>query len=113
MIARIQFYIFLLSVLSGAYFYWKKDLEQKAFLQYNQMQLERAAEDREIFAKKMSEIQDKQRNVEDSLAKQNDSLNQKLSNIDNYLSSPDVNKNDKVSSDILKNTINQLGGVSK
>jgi len=36
-----------------------------------------------------------------------------LSNIDNYLSSPDVNKNDKVSSDILKNTINQLGGVSK
>jgi len=113
MIARIQFYIFLLSLFAGGLAYWKKDLEQKAFLQYNQLQLERAAKDREEFAAKMSEIQDKQRTVEDNLAKQNDNLNQKLSNIDSYLSSPDVNKHDQVSSDILKNTINQLRGVLK
>jgi septal ring factor EnvC (AmiA/AmiB activator) len=110
MIARIQFYIFLLSAISGGLLYWKKDLQQKAFLQYNQMQLEQAAKDREEFTKKMSEIQDKQRTVEEDLAKQNENVNQKLSNIDTYLTSPDATKNDKASSDILKNTVTQLGG---
>jgi len=113
MVARIQFYIFLLSVLSGGLMYWKKDLEQKAFLQYNQMQLEQAAKDREVFQQKMSEIQDKQRVVEEDLAKQNDAVNQKLTDLDSYLSSPEANKQDKESSTILKNTVSQLGGVSK
>jgi hypothetical protein len=110
MIARIQLYIFILSVLSGALLYWKKDIEQKALLQYNQVQLEQAAKDREEFQQKMSEIQDKQRTVEEDLAAQNNKLNQKLTNIDSYLSSPEVSKNDKASSDILKNTVIQLGG---
>jgi uncharacterized membrane protein len=113
MVARIQFYIFLLSLFAGGLTYWKKDLEQKAFLHYNQMQLEQAAKDREIFANKMSEIQDKQRTVEEDLAKQNDTVNQKLTNIDSYLLSPEVNKNNIVSSEILKNTIAQIGGETK
>ena len=113
MVARIQFYIFLLSLFAGGLTYWKKDLEQKAFLQYNQLQLERAAKDREEFAAKMSEIQNKQRTVEEDLAKQNNEVSQKLNNLDGYLSSPETTKQNKQSSDILKNTIIGLGGDKK
>ena len=54
MVARIQLYIFLLSLFSGGLVYWKKDIQEKALLEYNQTQLEQAARDREEFDKKMS-----------------------------------------------------------
>jgi septal ring factor EnvC (AmiA/AmiB activator) len=113
MIARIQFYIFIIALLGGALTYWKHDIQQKALLEYNQKQLEQAAKDREEFQQKMSEIQDKQRTVEEDLANQNSAVSQKLNTIDDYLTSSDTIKKDKQSSDILKKTITELSGDRK
>jgi len=113
MLGRIQIYIFIAIALVGGYFYWKHQVEQQALMEYNQRQLEQALKDREEFQQKMSEIENKQRNVEENLAKQNDEVAQKLTNIDNYLLSPEVNKQDKQSSEVLKNTITELSGKKR
>jgi septal ring factor EnvC (AmiA/AmiB activator) len=113
MFGKIKFYLFLLVVLVGVLIYWKHDVEQKALLEYNQRQLEQAVKDKEEFQQKMTEIQDKQRTVEEDLAKQNNEVSQKLNNLDSYLSSSETTKQNKQSSNILKNTIIGLSGEKK
>ena len=111
--SRIQMMIAAVVVLTGVYFYWKKQVETAALMEYNQRQLDQVLRDQEAFQQKMSEVEDKQKSIESDLTKQNEEITITLKNLQDYLYSEEAKKQDRPASIILKNTITQLNGGAK
>lgn len=97
------------TILGGAYWGWKRQIEQQALLEYNQQQLEQIIKDQELFYQKMAVIEQKQQEILNDLDKKNREIAIKLKDLEKYLNSPEVKKLNRPASEIIKNTIRKLG----
>lgn len=103
--------LLLVGVLLGLYKLHNDSIRREALAVYSHTQLEQLLQDQRNFISKMNELNELQKKTIVDLQKQNDMLNTKLSAVDTYLSSQEARKDDKPSSEVLKNTIRQLGTV--
>ncbi len=101
--------LLLVGVLLGLYKLHNDSIRREALAVYNRTQLEQLLKDQRDFISKMNELSELQKRTIADLQKQNDMLNTKLSVVDTYLSSQEARNADKPSSEVLKNTIRQLG----
>ncbi len=101
--------LLLVGVLLGLYKLHNDSIRREALAVYNRTQLEQLLKDQRDFISKMNELSELQKRTIVDLQKQNDMLNTKLSVVDTYLSSQEARNADKPSSEVLKNTIRQLG----
>lgn len=97
-------------VIFGIYYTWKSNIERAALLEYNQKQLEQSLKDSENLKKKLNDIEKKQGEIIKQTEEDRKAYEEKIKSVDEYLSSLEVRKADRPSSDVLKNTIKQLGG---
>lgn len=95
--------------LTGIYLNWKSTIRQEALAEYNKNQLEQVIKDRERMVEQLNQLGEAQKTIVLQLAKQQDDLATKLSKIDDFLSSPEAQKGDRPSSEVLKETIRRLG----
>ena len=112
-LSRIQLYIAAAVALSGIYYYWKSSVEQEALMEYNQKQLEQSLEDQKKMRAALDDIQQKQADIIKKTEEDKRALDEKLSVVDSTLDSEKAKKQDRPSSDILKNTVKQLRDISK
>lgn len=101
--------LLLVGVLLGLYKLHNDSIRREALAVYNRTQLEQLLKDQRDFISKMNELSELQKRTIADLQKQNDMLNTKLGVVDTYLSSQEARNADKPSSEVLKNTIRQLG----
>ena len=101
--------LLLVGVLLGLYKLHNDSIRREALAVYNRTQLEQLLKDQRDFISKMNELGELQKRTIADLQKQNDMLNTKLGVVDTYLSSQEARNADKPSSEVLKNTIRQLG----
>lgn len=112
-LSRIQLYIAAAIALFGIYSYWKNSIEQEALMEYNQKQLEQSIEDQKRMKAALDEIQQKQADIIRQNEEDKRAYDQKLSVVDSTLDSEKTKKEDRPSSEILKNTVKQLKEFSK
>ncbi len=101
--------LLLVGVLLGLYKLHNDSIRREALAVYNRTQLKQLLKDQRDFISKMNELSELQKRTIADLQKQNDMLNTKLGVVDTYLSSQEARNADKPSSEVLKNTIRQLG----
>jgi uncharacterized protein HemX len=97
-------------VIFGIYYSWKSNIEQRALLEYNQKQLEQSLKDAENLKKKLGDIEKQQAAIIKQTEDDRKAYEEKMKSVDDYLVSLEVRKSDRPASDVLKNTIKQLGG---
>ena len=104
------FYVFMLLVLisMGLYYVSMQDVKKIALMEYNREQLEENLKEQRALMEKQQKISDLQLVIQKQLTEQNEKLSIKLSTIDRYLSSDDAKKANRLSSDVLKNTLRML-----
>ena len=98
-----------IAILTTYVLMWKASIHQQALLEFNNKQLEQIIKDQQTFLKQMNEVNEKQKQILQDLTKKNDELNSKLTDIENYLNSEESTKDNRESSNILKETFRQLG----
>ena len=113
MLARLQLYIFIIVVLSGAFGYWKSQIEKQALMAYNQKQIEQVLKDQQAFQAKMDELNSKQKDFEKDLTAQNNEIGIKMKSLEDYLYSAETKLLEKPATIILKNTVSQMKGNTK
>lgn len=106
--------IALVGTSSVAYYGWKKNIEHQALLEFNRKQIEQAARDQEEFNRHQRDLAQKQEEIANELQRKTEQLNRQMQNIDGILNSAEAKKNDRSSSAVLQQTIEQLArGVKK
>lgn len=105
--------VLAIAVVTGAYFYWKHSIKKQAQLEFDNKQLEQVVKDQKQTLDQLLKINKNQEDIIAGLNKQNDDLKNKLSDLDGYLNSDQARKDDRLSSNVLKKTIQDLIGVSK
>lgn len=93
----------------GIYYVWKRDIETRALLEYNQRQLEETVRIQQEYIKKQAELEEIQRSLSRRLAEENRTLQNRIRTIQNNLNSPQAAASDRPASDVLKRTVEQLG----
>jgi hypothetical protein len=112
-LSRIQLYIIAAIALFGAYKYWESSVEQAALMEYNQRQLEQTLADQKAFKEKMAAIEARQNEILQQNEEEKKAFRLKLEGVSSYLDSTETKKNDKSSSEILRQTINMLKDAPK
>lgn len=115
MLPKIQMYIIIGVVLLAStltiYYFWKKDIERQALLEYNQRQIEQNIKDQEDLKKKIEAI----RTIQDEFIKRDleekKDLDDRINNIMRGIDSD--SETDKPASIILRKTIDELRKLSK
>jgi Tfp pilus assembly protein PilN len=108
-----RLYIVVAIVLFFGYKYWENSVEQAALMEYNQRQLEQTLADQKAFKEKMAAIEAKQNEILKQNEEEKKAFQLKLEGVSNYLDSTETKKNDKSSSDILRQTVNMLKDAPK
>lgn len=98
-----------IAILTTYVIMWKASIRQQALLEFNNKQLEQIIKDQQTFLKQMNEVNEKQKQILQDLTKKNDELNSKLTDIESYLNSEESTKDNRESSNVLKETFRQLG----
>lgn len=98
-------------VIFGIYYTWKSNIEHTALLEYNQKQLEQAIKDQQELQRKVQLLEGIQAAIIKQTEDDRKAYEEKMKSIDDYLVSLEVRKSDRPASDVLKNTIKQLGGI--
>jgi hypothetical protein len=93
---------------TGAYYLWKSSVEQRAFMEFNMRQLEQSIKDQEEYRRRQEALEEQQREAARALADQNRVLNSRVQTIQRMLNSPETAAGDRPSSDVLRQTIDQL-----
>jgi len=91
-------------VLTSAYYIWKRDIEYRAMLEYNQAQLEQSNRDQQAFIQRQQELADQQRQIAITLADQTRRLRQQFDGIRQTIDSTP----DSPAPIIIQQTIQQL-----
>ena len=99
------------SVLTGIYYQWRKGIEREALFEYNQKQIEQNIKDQEELKRKLIEIGQKQKEIEDANNSDKKIFKDKMDAINTDIVS--TNTVDRPSSDVLKKTVNKLKDVVK
>lgn len=98
------------AVATGAYIQWKSAIQAKDLATYNNQQLQINLKAQQDANKQIQQLDANQTEIVDQLRKQNEALTQKLAGATKVVSDPTVAKTDRTASDVLKQTIKQLGG---
>jgi len=101
------------AVISTYILMWKHNIRQQALLEFNQKQMEQVIEDNKKFQKATEDLKNISNQILQSVEQTNKELQQKIDSVNEYLSSPEVTKENKSSSDILQETLRRLGAPSK
>ena len=86
------------------------NVRKEALAKYNQTQIEQNIKDTKALIEETKKINENQNKIILEVQSKNQKLDEALSKIDNYLNEPETIKQDKESSNILKNTIKSLRG---
>ena len=86
------------------------NVRKEALAKYNQTQIEQNLKDTKALIEETKKINENQNKIILEVQSKNQKLDEALSKIDNYLNEPETIKQDKESSNILKNTIKSLRG---
>jgi uncharacterized protein YoxC len=95
-------------VVGGIYLHWKNEIVENALEKWNRTQTEQIRKDREILTKQQEEIQAAIERIQNDLARQNEALEKKIESINDFLLAPEIQKQDRPASEILKETIRRL-----
>lgn len=113
--SRIYLYIvggiLAFSVLTGIYYSWRKGIEREALLEYNQKQIEQNIKDQEELKRKLTEIGQKQVEIEAANSADKKVFKGKIEEISSGIDSKETV--DRPASDVLKKTVNKLKDVVK
>lgn len=77
--------------------------------EHNRAQLEQVVTDQRRFIQQLEAVNNLQLEALGALQRQNDTLNARLRRVTDYLNSPQAQANNRASSEVLRNTIRQLG----
>ena len=114
-INRLWLYVVVATVVvviaTTSYYLWKSSIEQRAVLESNVRQLEQALKDQEEFRRRQEALEEQQREAARALADQNRALNSRVQSIHRALNSPEATAGDRPSSDVLRQTIDQLRDI--
>ena len=105
--------ILLIGLLSGVYYSWRSSITRQALLEYNQKQLEQTIKDQEEFRLKMQAIQKNQEELIKKNREDKKEFDDKMANARSYLESDEAKKEDRSSSQVLKQTIKKLKEAPK
>jgi uncharacterized protein HemX len=101
------------TLLTGVYLFWKRSIELEALQDFNRQQLEQTVRDQELFRQRQSELEEQQRIISRNLAAENNRLRTRVESIQGVLSSQEAIANDRPSSDILRQTIDELRNLQQ
>jgi hypothetical protein len=117
MFGRIQIIIIggiiLFGAISATYYVWRQGVVREALLEYNQKQLEQHQKDQEDFRKKMDQIVKQQQELVSKNIEDKKVFGDKMKAASDYLDSTETKKNDRIASDILKETVRKLKDAPK
>lgn len=94
--------------LVAAYFVWQKAIENRAMLKWNNQQLELIVKDQQKLKEITDEIQQKQLEALKEQKERNAKIDQQYDDIEKLIDSVEGTEDDKSSSKILKDTIEEL-----
>ncbi len=100
-----------ISIFATFVLMWRSSIKQQALLEANNKQLTQVVEDQQKFIKQMNDVFTLQQVTIDELSKKNDQLSVQLSGIEAYLNSDKSVKDNRPSSELLKETIRRLGNT--
>lgn len=89
---------------------WKASIRKEALLEFNNKQLEQIIKDQEKNISDLNNIHQITNKVLEELRTRNEVLEKQVGVLETYLNSTEVQKSDRLSSDILNETIKQLSG---
>lgn len=105
-------FLIIAAMVVGGYLYWKHNVTTTAQLKFNNQQLEQTVKDQEAFIAQTKALSDIQNQLVIELNDKNVELSGKLIDIDNFLNSPEAEKTNRESSDVIKETIKRLKAVT-
>src|SRR5256885_7474798 len=108
MVIYIVGFLIIAALVVGGYLYWKHNVTTTAQLKFNNQQLEQTIKDQQEFIDQTKKINDDQNQIIIDLNKTNAELALKLKDVDDFLNSPDAEKSNRESSDVIKETIKRL-----
>ena len=97
-------FVVVFGSITTTYIVWKKGIERTALLEANQKQLEQSIRDKEELSRKLKILEDAERELIKKLKADEDVFLKKIGPLDDYLNDPERHKEDRPSSQILKNT---------
>ena len=102
--------IIAISILTTYVVMWRSSIRKEALLEFNNKQLEQIIKDQEKNISDLNNINQITIKVLEELKARNDILEKQVGVLETYLNSTEVQKSDRLSSDILNETIKQLSG---
>lgn len=109
LVAKILGGFFLVGILLGLYKIHNDGIRREAVAEQNRRQLEQVVTDQRRFIQQLEAVNNLQLETLGALQRQNDSLNARLRRVTDYLNSPQAQTNNRPSSEVLRNTVRQLG----
>lgn len=97
-------------IIFSIYYSWKSNIERTALLEYNQKQLEQAIKDQTELKRKIQLLEGIQIAIIKQTEDDRKQYEEKMKSVDDYLQSLEAKKADRPASDVLKETVKQLGG---
>lgn len=107
----LLYVLFAASLVAAIWFgihQWEAKIAEEARLEFNNEQLQQTIKDQKIIDDKLSQVNADQKKIIDDLNTKNQALTTSVNNLNEYLSSDDAKKANKLSSDVLKKTIEEL-----
>ena len=114
---RIAIYVIIAGLLAGmataAYLGWEHVIEQRALAASNQAQMEQTLRDQQKYIQQQQDLNDSARDAVRQMENNNASMRRQLGSVNTYLNSPQARTADRPTSDVLKQTINQLRSLQQ
>lgn len=111
----LLYVLFAASIVAAIWFgihQWEAKIAEEARLEFNNEQLQQTIKDQKIIDDKLSQVNADQKKIIDDLNTKNQALTTSVNNLNEYLSSDAAKKANKLSSDVLKKTIEELNKES-
>jgi hypothetical protein len=109
LVAKVLGGFLLLGIVLGLYKIHNDGIRREAMSEHNRAQLEQVVTDQRRFIQQLEAVNNLQLEALGALQRQNDTLNARLRRVTDYLNSPQAQANNRASSEVLRNTIRQLG----
>ena len=100
--------LLVIMFLVTGYYIWKRDVEYRALMQYNMNQMQQIVRDQQEFTRQQTALFNEQQRLTRELLTRNEELQRRTERINEYLSSPQAQRADRQSSEVIRETINQL-----
>jgi len=100
--------LLVIMFLVTGYYIWKRDVEYRALMQYNMNQMQQIVRDQQEFTRQQTALFNEQQRLTREILTRNEELQRRTERVNEYLSSPRARSADRQSSEVIRETINQL-----